>query len=423
MRVAVLVLASHTPRALAATANYFAASDVDIFVHVDAKTDFAGYLAQAGPWPPRVKFLEARRRVYWGGFSMVEATLDLLRTAVQAGPYERYVFISDNSLPVQPLDGFFAVLAQHEDMIVCKGPTPEQQGFYDHFFLNDEDLFDYRRGGFRVAPVDATTQDRMERFFRLKQRGKKPVATWRSQASWSLAPDSARLALDAADDELWMESCRFPFGADEFFFPTLVGPAKYPEGLTVTPTYSDTLRFAPRLVRSARDLPFDMQPHFLFLRKIAPDFAPDLPETCLRLYAGVRGLIAQDAGVRRERILALSQGGIPHLHLFSPVEDDADWGPPEYRWGRRFRRLTADTTVWRMRTPASWRDLRLSLTCVVGDVLLPHAAFEIDGRRALLAACDIGYTAEFAGLTRAFDTITLHLPPERPDLALATMPA
>ena len=424
MRVAVLILASYAPRALFATAAYFAPSDVDIFVHLDAKTDLAGYLAQTEPYPPRVKFLDARRRVYWGGFSMVEATLDLLRSASSAGPYDRYVFISDNSLPVRALDGFFAVLAAHEDMIVCKAPTPEQQAYYEDFFLNDEDLFDYRRGGFHAAPVDSATQERIERFLALKKRGKTPVATLRSHASWVLAPDSARLALDAAEDERWMESCRFAFGADEFFFPTLIGPAKYPGGLGVTPTYCDTLRFAPRTLRSARDLPFDMQAHFLFIRKIAPDFTPDLPTTCLALYEGVRALIAQDAAVRRERILAVSQDGVTHMHLFAPAEDDPDWGLAEYRWGRRFRRLKGETAVWRLRAPTSWRDLRLTLTCVVGesDAPPPGAAFEIDGRHAALAPCDTGYTAQFNGLTRPFDTIALHLPSAWPDLALATLP-
>ena len=108
MRIAVLILASHAPRALFATASYFAPSDVDIFVHVDAKVDLAEYLAQAGPWPPRVKFLEARRRVYWGGFSMVESTLDLSARGGQArDPTSAMSSSPTTSLPVHSLDGFF----------------------------------------------------------------------------------------------------------------------------------------------------------------------------------------------------------------------------------------------------------------------------------------------------------------------------
>jgi hypothetical protein len=427
MRVAVLILASLTPRALFATAQYFAPSDVDVFVHVDAKTDLADYLRQTDPYPPRVKFLEARRRVYWGGFSMVEATLDLLREAVRAGPYDRYVFISDNSLPVQPLDGFFAQLAASEDMIETVPTTSRTtRGWYEDFYLTDDDLFDYRRSGLHPRPVDAAMQDQLERMLKLKARGKKPGALFHGQASWALSSDSVRLVLDTAEnDPWWVESCRFALFSDETFFHTIVGAAKYPDGVHDSPTYTDNFRFFPRVIAKSLDLPFDMHPHFLFLRKIAPDFAPDLPETCLRLYAGVRHMLAHDPAVRGERVIAVSEGGVPHLHLLAPIEDDSGWGERGNRKGRRFRYLKADAAVWRLRAPANWRRLRLSLPCVIGggDAILPNATFEIDGMRLRLEACDIGYRAEFHDIPHPFDTITLHLPKGgRPDLFVAAMP-
>lgn len=427
MRVAVLVLANNTPRALFAMATYFAPADVDIFVHVDAKTNFADYLAQTAPYPPRVKFLEARRRVYWGGFSMVEATLDLLREAVRAGPYERYVFISDNSLPVRSLDGFFAELAAREDIIeCCRIAIRPAEDWYEGFFLTDHDLFDYRRGALAPQPVDAATLDRLQRLLALKARGKKPGDIYLGQASWALSPDSVRLVLDAVEgDPWWVESCRFALFSDEIFFSTLVGAAKYPVGLDVSPTYSDTFRFSPRVIAKPRDLPFDMQPHFLFLRKIAPDFSGELPEICLGLYAGIRHMLANDPALRAERIVSVSEGGAPHLHLFAPIEEDAAWGPRQSRKGRPFRVLSADAVVWRLRAPAPWRSLRVSLPCVAPgrDAILPHAAFEIDGQRVALEACDIGYRAKFPDIARPFDTITLHLPKsERRDANVAIMP-
>jgi len=427
MRVAVLVLASLAPRALFATATYFSRSDVDIYVHLDAKTDLADYLKQTESYPPRVRFLDARRRVYWGGFSMVEATLDLLREAVRAGPYDRYVFISDNSLPVQSLEGFFAQLAAREDMIeTVRNTSGVARGWYEDFYLSDDDLFDYRRSGLSPRPVDAAMQDQLDRLLKLKARGKKSGDLFHGQASWALSADSVLLVLNAAEnDPWWVESCRFALFSDETFFHTLVGAAKYPGGLHDPPTYTDNCRFYPRVIAKSRDLPFDMHPHFLFLRKIAPDFAPDLPETCLRLYAGVRHMLAHDPAVRGERVIAVSEGGVPHLHLLAPIEDDSGWGERGNRKGRRFRKLNADAVAWRLRAPANWRAVRLSLPCAIGgsDAILPHAAFEIDGQRVPLEACDIGYRAEFRDLPRPFETITLHLPKgERPDLCVAVMP-
>jgi hypothetical protein len=426
MRVAVLVLASHTPRALFALAQYFAPSDVDIFVHVDAKTDFTDYRNHTHAYPPRVHFLSARRRVYWGGFSMVEATLDLLRAAVLAGPYDRYVFISDNSLPVQSLDGFFATLAARDDLIDgWESKSPQTQPWYDNFYMLDDDLVDLRRGWITPRPVQAAMQDKFERLMALKARGKKPAAIFYGHASWALGPDSVRLVLDAVEnDPWWVESCRFALFSDEIFFHSIVCAAKYPGGVDESLTYTDFFRFRPRVIKTSRDLPYDMHRNFLFLRKIAPDFASDLPETCLRLYGGVRHLLAHDPALRGERVIAVSDAGVPHLHLLAPAEDEPAWGPRQIYRGRRQRRLISDAGVWRLRGPANWPHVRVSLPCVSGAAVLPpHTEFEIDGKRMPLAASDIGFHAEFRDLPRAFDTITLRLPPgERPELQVAVMP-
>ena len=427
MRVALLVLAHGAPRALYAIAAHFAPADVDVYVHVDARIALAEYLDKTPPFPARVNFLSARRKVYWAGFSMVEATLDLLRAAARAGPYDRYLFISDNSLPVHGLDGFFAVLAAHQDMFEARRATaPIVRSWYEGFYLTDEDQFDCRRGPLAPRPVDAAMQHRLQGLLALKARGKTQGEVYHGQASWLLSADSAKLVLERAqNDSAWVESCRFALFSDEFFFSTIVAAAKYPGGLYDSPTYTDGFRFAPRVIAKPGDLPLDMQPHFLFLRKIAPDFSEDLPSICLNLYDGVRRLLAQDPGLRAGRVLDVSEGGLPHLHLFAPFEDDPDWGVRGNWKGRRHRNPLADSLRWRFRAPAAWPALRLSLPCVIpgGDALMKNAAFEIDGQRAPLEPCDIGYRADFRALARPFNEICLHLPGgARPRLAVAVMP-
>ena len=423
MRLAVLVLASQAPRALAAIARYFEPSDADLYVHVDAKTALADYLHYAGPLPPRVGFFEPPHRVYWAGFSMIEATLDLLRVAIREGPYERYLFISDNSLPVQSLDGLFAGLAQREDLIVCRRPPSGHPVLarYDQFHLMDGESFDSRRNWASPPPLGKNEFDQIERVLALKRRGKRPFVMYHGQASWALSHDSVRRALDAVDHDPWLrESFRFSAHTDEFFFQSLVGAAKYPQGLDDGPTYSDSCRLAPRVIRTARDLPLDMHANFLFLRKIAPDFDEALPETCLRLYAGLRQMLAKDLAVRHERLIGLAEGDARHLHLMAPIEDDPSWGGVENLWGRRYRRLRGESVVWRLRAPAAWPAVRLSLPCVIGAALPPDAVFEIDGRRVALEETTIGFGAQFRDLAQPFETITLHAPAS--GLAVAVLP-
>jgi hypothetical protein len=94
-RIAVLVLA-HRPESLPYLVSLLP-PPFDIFVHYDAKS---GTLPQLTV--PNLRFISPRRPVFWGGFSMIEATLDLLQTAIAAGGYERYVLLSGDTLALRP---------------------------------------------------------------------------------------------------------------------------------------------------------------------------------------------------------------------------------------------------------------------------------------------------------------------------------
>jgi len=94
----VLVLA-HKPAPLAHLLPLLS-PPLDVFVHMDAKSPFdpAGFAL-----PPNARWVEPRRAVFWGGFSMVQATRDLLAAALSAGPdYARFVLISGDALPLHP---------------------------------------------------------------------------------------------------------------------------------------------------------------------------------------------------------------------------------------------------------------------------------------------------------------------------------
>jgi hypothetical protein len=72
-----------------------------VFVHVDAQAvNFpTNQLAEL----PGVTVVSPSRAVYWGDFSMVEATLTLLSTARAAGSFDRYVLLSGECYPAKPI--------------------------------------------------------------------------------------------------------------------------------------------------------------------------------------------------------------------------------------------------------------------------------------------------------------------------------
>jgi hypothetical protein len=92
MRVAFLINAHanfmHLQRLVTALLD-FRNIESSIFVHIDAKSIGSFVLSH-----PRVYVPAKRLPVYWGGFSQVQATLLLLRTAVFSGDFEYFCFIT-----------------------------------------------------------------------------------------------------------------------------------------------------------------------------------------------------------------------------------------------------------------------------------------------------------------------------------------
>jgi len=77
-----------------------------VFVHMDAKTALTAPLRL----PAHASMIEPRIEVFWGGWSMMQATFSLIDAARARGGFFRYALISGDSLPVMPLDRLEAAL-------------------------------------------------------------------------------------------------------------------------------------------------------------------------------------------------------------------------------------------------------------------------------------------------------------------------
>lgn len=74
MKVAHLILAHNNPQQLKRLAKRLSHSDAHFFVHVDLKADLAEFIKAAEGL--NITFIHNRIKVFWGGFSMVQATLN-----------------------------------------------------------------------------------------------------------------------------------------------------------------------------------------------------------------------------------------------------------------------------------------------------------------------------------------------------------
>ena len=101
MKLAVLIQCHKCPEQINRLLDVMKSDEVDFYIHVDRKSDIADEIEKRAD----VHILPPERRVdvMWGGFSQVEATLNLLDEALITGGYDYYFLIRGQDFPVRPI--------------------------------------------------------------------------------------------------------------------------------------------------------------------------------------------------------------------------------------------------------------------------------------------------------------------------------
>jgi Core-2/I-Branching enzyme len=218
--ISYLVLAHEDPSHLRALLTRLGATSVRFYVHVDAKTDILAF-RRAAMGAPNVHFCEPRVAVTWAAFSVVEATLMLIESALNHGDgCSRLVLLSGTDYP----------LAANVEISNFFDRHPRRQFIRRFPILQSDDAQRWKVLGrhFReLAPRHSWSRlplFALERTLRLLPRrlprGWPPMcgSQW-----WALTPDCARYCLEfsrARPDVL--RFFRTVFAPDEIFFHTVV---------------------------------------------------------------------------------------------------------------------------------------------------------------------------------------------------------
>jgi hypothetical protein len=125
MNVAYLVLAHNNPGVLERAVATLSSDDCDFFIHIDRKSDLSQFSAIRGE---NVHFSEDRLPLYWGEFSLVQATLLLLRGALASRRAPDYcVLMSGTDFPLRSgryIENFLVTSRGLEFINVVKVPAP-----------------------------------------------------------------------------------------------------------------------------------------------------------------------------------------------------------------------------------------------------------------------------------------------------------
>lgn len=105
MKHSVLILAHKNVEQLCRLVEYFE-HDCDVYIHIDKKQAIGNEDERRLLAYPQVKLVSREYDVNWGGTSVLESEMHLLRMAVKMGAADYYHLISGQDYPTRPLECF-----------------------------------------------------------------------------------------------------------------------------------------------------------------------------------------------------------------------------------------------------------------------------------------------------------------------------
>lgn len=101
VKLAYLILTHQFPALLARLIDKLDGPTAHFFIHVDGKTDMQPFVRAVKP-AENVHFTDVRSKVHWRGFSMVEATLQLMKEAIaHEKGFDYCIFLSGADYPIK----------------------------------------------------------------------------------------------------------------------------------------------------------------------------------------------------------------------------------------------------------------------------------------------------------------------------------
>lgn len=101
MKIAYVILAHVDPNHIARLAKkVVAGTQHEVFIHVDLKSDIEQY-ERLLEGVPSVHFVRNRVKVYWAGYSSVEAIINAFREAVQRARFDRFYILQGLDYPIR----------------------------------------------------------------------------------------------------------------------------------------------------------------------------------------------------------------------------------------------------------------------------------------------------------------------------------
>lgn len=223
MKLAHLILAHSNPGQLKRLVDKLAHSDSHIYIHLDKKTDITPFLLIADN--DRVSFISNRIKVYWGGYSIVQATINSFEEILANGiAFDHINLLSGQDYPIKSTEHIHQFLEQNKGKIFMhslsvKNEWQEAIPRIERYHLANLKL---PAGTYRVEQV-------MNAILPKRKMPEGIVAMGRSQ--WFTASrESIAYIVDYVKREQWVSKFfKMSWAADELIFQTILFNSPFKE--------------------------------------------------------------------------------------------------------------------------------------------------------------------------------------------------
>lgn len=136
-KIAFLILAHDDPHMLRMLIYSLDYKGFDIYVHVDAKSDISIFDFDSYHLKNADLFiLDKREKVYWGDYSVFQATYNMYYEANQKNIYFRYVTLSGHDYPLKSNEYIYSYLSNLEVEYIMGTPVERLGKIYNYNFLH-----------------------------------------------------------------------------------------------------------------------------------------------------------------------------------------------------------------------------------------------------------------------------------------------
>lgn len=239
MKIAYLILAHDNPAHLGRLLQALREDWTEAFVHIDRKSA----MGEFGPLQalPGTTFIADRVSICWGGYSMVQAALNLVRAARAARPEpDWYVLLSGADYPIRSNEAIRAFLAESRSEHISCDVMPGRDG---RKFLSRLETFRFEGalGHPKLRRVILHQTNRLlqhyKRDYRAVLGGMTPYCggQW-----WALSRDAMAYILDfIRQNPRVVNFYKHALIPDEMFFQTILGNSSFASRIARNLTYAD----------------------------------------------------------------------------------------------------------------------------------------------------------------------------------------